>query len=98
MEGELYRRKVTVQNKVGLHARPTTFFIQKANEFKSSVWIEKNGRKVNMNSLLSILSLEIMGEVDVVGYNKEEVDALAEWLESDFTENHHATGYELNKK
>ncbi|NMA24966.1 MAG: HPr family phosphocarrier protein, partial [Clostridiales bacterium] len=35
----MYTRKVTVMNQVGLHARPATFLIQKANEFKSSVWI-----------------------------------------------------------
>ncbi len=32
---------IMVNNQVGLHARPATFFIQKANEFKSSIWIEK---------------------------------------------------------
>ena len=35
-------REVTINNQVGLHARPATFFIQKANEFKSSIWIEKD--------------------------------------------------------
>ena len=44
-------REVTINNQVGLHARPATFFIQKANEFKSSIWIEKDDRKVNAKSL-----------------------------------------------
>ena len=52
-------RKVTIQNSVGLHARPATFFIQKANTFKSSVWIEKDDRKVNAKSLLGVLSLGV---------------------------------------
>ena len=30
-------KKVAIQNQVGLHARPATFFIQKANEFKASI-------------------------------------------------------------
>ena len=34
--------EVAVQNSVGLHARPATFFIQRANEFKSSIWVEKD--------------------------------------------------------
>ena len=38
----MYVKEVTVENQVGLHARPATFFIQKANEFKSSIWIEKD--------------------------------------------------------
>ena len=52
-------RNVTIQNAVGLHARPATFFIQKANSFKSSIWVEYNERKVNAKSLLGVLSLGI---------------------------------------
>ena len=37
----MFVKDVTVENQVGLHARPATFFIQKANEFKSSIWVEK---------------------------------------------------------
>ncbi|MCQ2450960.1 MAG: HPr family phosphocarrier protein [Clostridia bacterium] len=54
-------KDVTIQNQVGLHARPATFFIQKANEFKSSIWVEKDERKVNAKSLLGVLSLGIVG-------------------------------------
>jgi len=50
---------MTITNNIGLHARPATFFIQKANTFKSSVWIEKDERKVNAKSLLGVLSLGI---------------------------------------
>ena len=49
-------RDITVQNQVGLHARPATFFIQKANEFKSSIWVEKDERRANAKSLLGVLS------------------------------------------
>ena len=38
-------KEVTVQNQVGLHARPATFFIQKANEFKSSIWVKRKTRQ-----------------------------------------------------
>ena len=37
----MYVKEVLVQNKAGLHARPATFFIQKANEYKSTIWVEK---------------------------------------------------------
>ena len=41
----MYTQEITVNNEVGLHARPATFFIQKANEFKSGIWVEnKNCR------------------------------------------------------
>ncbi len=35
----MYTREATVTNQVGLHARPATFFIQKANEYKCSIWV-----------------------------------------------------------
>ena len=54
-------KDVEVKNQVGLHARPATFFIQKANEYKSSIWVEKEERRVNAKSLLGILSLGIVG-------------------------------------
>ena len=56
----MYVKDVLVQNQVGLHARPATFFIQKANEFKSSIWVEKEERRVNAKSLLGVLSLGII--------------------------------------
>lgn len=55
----MVKREMTITNNIGLHARPATFFIQKANTFKSSVWIEKDERKVNAKSLLGVLSLGI---------------------------------------
>lgn len=52
-------RSVTIKNSVGLHARPATFFIQKANSFKCSIWVEKEDCRVNAKSLLGVLSLGI---------------------------------------
>ena len=54
-------KEVLVQNQVGLHARPATFFIQKANEYKSSIWVEQDERRVNAKSLLGVLSLGSVG-------------------------------------
>ncbi len=58
-------KEVEVHNQVGLHARPATFFIQKANEFKSSIWVEKEERRVNAKSLLGVLSLGIVGGTSI---------------------------------
>ena len=56
----MFVKDAVVSNQVGLHARPATFFTQKANEFKSSIWIEKDERRVNAKSLLGVLSLGIV--------------------------------------
>lgn len=84
-------REVTINNQVGLHARPATFFIQKANEFKSSIWIEKDDRKVNAKSLLGVLSLGIVKGTTVTlvadgSDEKEALNTLAALIASDFTE------------
>jgi len=84
-------KDVMVQNQVGLHARPATFFIQKANEFKSSVWVEKEERRVNAKSLLGVISLGIMGgtQIRIIagGVDEEKaVDELVKLVESGFSE------------
>ena len=53
-------RSVTIKNSQGLHARPATFFIQKANSYKASIWVEKEDCRVNAKSLLGVLSLGIV--------------------------------------
>ncbi len=87
----MFVKEVMVQNQVGLHARPATYFIQKANEFKSSIWVEKDERKVNAKSLLGVLSLGIMGDTSIriiaSGADEEEaVDQLVKLVESGFAE------------
>ena len=84
-------KDVVIQNQAGLHARPATFFIQKANEFKSSIWVEKDDRKVNAKSLLGVLSLGIIGgtsiKIIVDGSDeKEALDALVTLVESGFAD------------
>lgn len=87
----MFVKDVTVKNQVGLHARPATFFIQKANEFKSSIWVEKQERRVNAKSLLGVLSLGIMGGTDIRiiadgSDEKEAVEGLVALVKSGFTD------------
>ena len=87
----MYVKEVSVQNKAGLHARPATFFIQKANEYKSTIWVEKEERRVNAKSLLGVLSLGIIGgtTIKIIADGSDETDAvegLVALVESGFTE------------
>lgn len=87
----MYIKSATVVNQVGLHARPATFLIQKANEYKCSLWIEKEERRVNAKSLLGVLSLGIAKgtEINIIGDGVDEqeaVDALCTLIDSDFAE------------
>jgi phosphocarrier protein len=84
-------RDVTIVNSSGLHARPATFFIQKANSYKSSIWVEKDDRKVNAKSLLGVLSLGIAKDMTVTliadGLDENAAIAgLVELIDSGFSE------------
>ena len=87
----MFVKDVQVQNQVGLHARPATFFIQKANEYKSSIWVGKDERRVNAKSLLGVLSLGIVGGTTIRiiadGADEEQaVNGLVKLVESGFSE------------
>ena len=85
----MYMREATVNNQVGLHARPATFFIQKANEYKCSIWVEKDERRVNAKSLLGVLSLGVVKgtTINLIADGvdeKEAVDGLIELISGNF--------------
>ena len=87
----MFVKDVMVQNQVGLHARPATFFIQKANEFKSSIWVEKEERRVNSKSLLGVLTLVFVGvtSIRIIGEGTDEetaVESLVKLVQSGFAE------------
>lgn len=74
----MVKENVTITNNIGLHARPATFFIQKANSYRSSIWIEKDDRKVNAKSLLGVLSMGIAKgmTVTLIAEGADEADAI----------------------
>ena len=85
-------RGLTINNSIGLHARPATFFVQKANSFKSSIWIEKEDCRVNAKSLLGVLSLGISKgtAITLIADGVDEssaIDGLAELVDGEFGEN-----------
>ena len=81
-------KQVVVRCESGLHNRQATYFVQKANEFVSSIWLESENRKMNAKSLLGIMSLGIITGATVVisasGTDAEEaVNALEVLLQRD---------------
>lgn len=56
----MFTKEVIVRCESGLHNKQVTYFVQKANEFKSSVWLESESRRMNAKSLLGIMSLGIV--------------------------------------
>ena len=85
-------KEVKILNAIGLHARPATFFIQKANSFKSTIWVEKDDRRVNAKSLLGVLSLGIAKgmSITLIADGQDEVaalDGLSQLIDSGFETN-----------
>ena len=84
-------KEVIINNQTGLRARPATFFIQKANEFKCSIQVEREERRANAKSLLGVLSLGIVKGTKVLliadGADEEAaLNALVELINSNFSE------------
>ena len=88
----MFKKDVVVRCVSGLHNKQVAYFVQKANEFKSSIWVEKEERRVNAKSLLGILSLGILGGTTIKiiadGADEEEaVNSLVDLVEKGFKEN-----------
>lgn len=84
----MFKKEIVVRCDSGLHNKQVTYFVQKANEFKSSIWLESENRKMNAKSLLGIMSMGIVTGATVVlsasGNDAEEaVNALDALLQRD---------------
>lgn len=80
---------IKVKNQIGLHALPATFFIQAANTFESSVWLEKEEKRSNAKSLLGVLALGIVGgsQIKIIASGPDEdiaVKTLEKFINSGF--------------
>ncbi len=84
----MYSETTILKCESGLHNKQATYFIQKANDFASSIWIECNERRMNAKSLLGVLSMAIVTGSEVTlsaeGPDEEEaVKTLSAMLEKD---------------
>jgi phosphocarrier protein HPr len=87
----MIKESVEIINKLGLHARASTKFTQTASQFKSEVWVEKNGRRVNAKSIMGVMMLAAaMGTVIEIEASGEDeraaVDALKTLINNFFGE------------
>ena len=79
----MFNKEVVVRCESGLHNKQATYFVQKANEFDCSIWVESGSRKMNAKSLLGIMSLGIVtGTTVILSADGADADAAMEALES----------------
>ncbi len=84
-------KNVTIINKLGLHARAASKLVNKANQFESDVFIDKQGNRINAKSIMGVMMLaaskgtEILLEVD--GGDEEDcMKAVVQLIENRFEE------------
>lgn len=78
----MYSKEVIVRCESGLHNKQATYFVQKANEFDSNIYVELGQRKMNAKSLLGIMSMGIVtGAVVTLGATGPDEEAAVHSLE-----------------
>jgi len=84
----MIEKEITIKNESGLHARPAAIIVQKANDFKSDIFLEKGGDRVNAKSIMGVMMLAAafgtIVRVIAEGADEERaVETIAALLESD---------------
>lgn len=87
----MVKESIEIINKLGLHARASTKFTQTASQFKSEVWVEKNGRRVNAKSIMGVMMLAASQgtiiQIEATGEDEQAaVDALKALINNYFGE------------
>ena len=62
----MFNKEIVVRCESGLHNKQATYFVQKANEFDCSIWLESGNRRMNAKSLLGIMSLGVVTGTTVI--------------------------------
>ena len=87
----MIQTSLTINNKLGLHARASAKLTKLAGSFKSEIYLSRNGRRVNAKSIMGVMMLAAgMGsqiEIEVEGADAQEaMDALRRLIEGKFGE------------
>lgn len=67
-------KDLVIENRNGLHARPAALFVKTSSRFRSEVWVEKDGEKVNGKSIMGLMMLAA-GKGSVLRISAEGEDA-----------------------
>ncbi|MFW6139231.1 MAG: HPr family phosphocarrier protein [Spirochaetota bacterium] len=84
----MIEKTITIKNKTGLHARPAAVIVQKANHFKSNIFLEKDEDRVNAKSIMGVMMLAAAegSQIKIIADGEDEqeaVDQITGLLESD---------------
>jgi phosphocarrier protein len=79
----MIHKTVEILNRTGLHARPAAEFVEKASKFKSKITIEKDGKKADAKSILSVLGLGVGqgSKIKITAEGEDEQQAVEQLVE-----------------
>ena len=91
--GQKHTREFTIENRLGMHARPSARFVKVTSRYKSEIWVEKDGEQVNGKSIMGLMMLAAgqgsVLKVTAEGHDAEKaLDELAALIQSRFEEDH----------
>lgn len=71
-------KALTISNRLGMHARAAAVFVRTVAGFKSEVYVEKNGRKVDGKSIMDLMTLAAAQGtiINVMTHGEDEAEAL----------------------
>jgi phosphocarrier protein len=74
----MVERTVTIQNRAGIHARPSAMLVQTAMDFQSKIYLEKGSDRINGKSIMGILTLGATygSEIRIIAEGEDEQSAL----------------------
>jgi phosphocarrier protein HPr len=74
----MVEKKVNVQNKLGIHARPAALLVRTASKFESEIFIVKGGQEVNGKSIMGVMALaaEFKSEITIRANGEDEEKAV----------------------
>ncbi|KXS47714.1 MULTISPECIES: HPr family phosphocarrier protein [Halanaerobium] len=86
-----FEKKVTITNETGLHARPASQFVKKADKFKSKIEIVFGEKEVNAKSIMGVMSLGISQGTEIIlkaeGEDEEEaINKLESFIKTEMEE------------
>jgi phosphocarrier protein len=87
----MVERIVTIQNRAGIHARPSAMLVRTAKDFKANIYLEKGNDRINGKSIMGILTLGASygTEIKIITEGEDEeaaLEAIAKLFDSKFAE------------
>ncbi len=84
----MIEKEITIKNKSGLHARPAAIIVQKANEYRSDILLEKGDDRVNAKSIMGVMMLAAAegATLKIIASGEDEQEAvsiISKLMESD---------------